>query len=304
MRFPALVVAVLSAVTVGITVARYIEQPAVLVCRELNRTAIIDGREFDIEWIGAESITVQTAGQPELPAVLQVPLTDYTCRGEYHFPVKGPAMVASVPAGHSHRFANAQEFALDIFDIRRFPAGNLSSSAVPNETVIIGSDQAADYYIYGREILAIGDGIVVDTADGFPDELAANPQDYFAPRIERLTPELLSLGVTMANITAGNYILIDHENGEYSRYCHLNADIRVASGDRVTRGQVIATAGNSGNSTEPHLHLELLDSADFMTANGLPIVFANLPLGSALDSPFFGEKNSLIFSEFIFLYTQ
>jgi len=61
-RLPALVVAALFAATVGITVARFVHQPAVLVCRELNRTAIIDGREFDIEWIGADSITVQTAG--------------------------------------------------------------------------------------------------------------------------------------------------------------------------------------------------------------------------------------------------
>jgi hypothetical protein len=55
---------------------------------------------------------------------------------------------------------------------------------------------------------------------------------------------------------------------------------------------------------EPHLHLELLDSADYLTANGLPIVFSNLNLARALESPSFGEKNSLVFSEFIFVFSD
>ena len=131
-----------------------------------------------------------------------------------------------------------------------------------------------------------------------------NPQEFFIPRIERLTPDLLAKGVSLANINGGNFIVIDHGNGEYSRYCHLRSDLRVEAGDKVKRGQVIALVGNSGNSMEPHLHLELLDSADNATANGLPVVFTDLQLANALESPTFGEKNSLIFSEFIFTYAR
>ena len=49
---------------------------------------------------------------------------------------------------------------------------------------------------------------------------------------------------------------------------------------------------------------ELLDSPDYLTANGLPIVFANLDLASALDSPGFSAMNSFVFSEFIFVISE
>jgi murein DD-endopeptidase MepM/ murein hydrolase activator NlpD len=56
--------------------------------------------------------------------------------------------------------------------------------------------------------------------------------------------------------TAGNMIIIDHGNNVQTKYFHLNERyIRV--GQRVTRGQVIGTVGNTGNSTGPHLHYEV-----------------------------------------------
>lgn len=62
--------------------------------------------------------------------------------------------------------------------------------------------------------------------------------------------------------SAGNYIVINHENGYKTRYLH-NASNIVSVGDRVSRGQVIGYLGNTGNSTGPHLHFEIL-------LNGVP----------------------------------
>jgi murein DD-endopeptidase MepM/ murein hydrolase activator NlpD len=55
----------------------------------------------------------------------------------------------------------------------------------------------------------------------------------------------------------GNCILIDHGNGMKTRYAHLSG-YNVKVGDIVTRGEQIGRAGNTGNSTGPHLHFEVI----------------------------------------------
>jgi len=60
------------------------------------------------------------------------------------------------------------------------------------------------------------------------------------------------------NDTFGNYVKIKHSNGTYSYYGHLLHDsIKVSVGQTVTKGQVIATMGSSGNSSGKHLHFEV-----------------------------------------------
>ncbi len=54
----------------------------------------------------------------------------------------------------------------------------------------------------------------------------------------------------------GNYVTINHQNGYKTRYAH-NSEILVQTNDIVTRGQVIAKSGSTGNSTGPHLHFEI-----------------------------------------------
>lgn len=68
----------------------------------------------------------------------------------------------------------------------------------------------------------------------------------------------------------GNHIVLDLGDGAYAVLAHLRRrSSKVAVGDRVTEGQTLAECGNSGNSSEPHVHFQLMDSADITSARGL-----------------------------------
>ena len=70
---------------------------------------------------------------------------------------------------------------------------------------------------------------------------------------------------------AGNHVNLDLGGGVFAMYAHLQpGSIRVKVGDRVSRGQVLGLVGNSGNSTEPHLHFQLMDRNSPLGSEGLP----------------------------------
>lgn len=101
--------------------------------------------------------------------------------------------------------------------------------------------ESAAYYCYGREILAPADGFVVALYTDAPDS-----------PINKRRP------VCAADDLRGNFVLLNHGSGVYSLLCHLKpGSIYVHVGQAVARGERIARCGNSGNTTEPHLHFQL-----------------------------------------------
>ena len=118
-------------------------------------------------------------------------------------------------------------------------------------------DVNASYLAYGAEVIAVADGVISSTRDGLPDG----------------TPPFNPPGATVKN-AAGNYIMQDIGNGHFAFYAHLvPGGLLVKQGDRVTRGQVLAVLGNSGNSSEAHLHFHVSDANDPLVSEGLPFVF-------------------------------
>jgi murein DD-endopeptidase MepM/ murein hydrolase activator NlpD len=66
---------------------------------------------------------------------------------------------------------------------------------------------------------------------------------------------------------------LEHRDG-YVVLAHLRAgSIRVAQGESVVAGSELAACGNSGNSTQPHVHVQTMDAAEPFTARGLPMSF-------------------------------
>lgn len=127
----------------------------------------------------------------------------------------------------------------------------------------------SDFYCYGKEILAPADGVIVEAEDGNPESAIA----------------LDGKIINNARDIRGNYLLIHHSDSEFSLLAHLKPDsIRVSVGDSVKRGQILAQCGNSGNSTEPHLHFHLQKGRSFFSSPGLPVSFENITVELFSDS--------------------
>lgn len=110
------------------------------------------------------------------------------------------------------------------------------------------------YTIYGKPVLAVADGTVVTAINDQPDV----PPGSFPPG---MTPDQAD----------GNAVILDLGSGNYALYAHMQpGSIRVAVGDKVTRGQVLGLVGNSGNTLAPHLHFQMMDSPRSLASNGLP----------------------------------
>lgn len=119
-----------------------------------------------------------------------------------------------------------------------------------------------DYYAFGQPILAPADGTVVRVRDGVRDYPSPLPR---SGRIDWLTRDF-----------RGNFVVIDHGHSEYSFLTHLQrASICVRLGENVKRGQRIGLCGNSGHSTEPHLHFHVQDHPDMFLAVSLPVRFSD-----------------------------
>jgi len=187
---------------------------------------------------------------------------------EYDFPLTGSWYVGAAPSLHSHhRWAVPEEFALDLVAL----GGS-------GQTHKGDGSKLDDYYDYGRDVLAVADGVVIEVVS---DQIEANDrlkrpgesEEDFEQRTIAGQNELLARGY---KAVIGNFVVIQHAGGEFSDYAHLRqGSVKVKAGDKVTRGQVIAQVGHTGNTTEPHLHFQLTDGPDPLYSRGLPIVFRN-----------------------------
>lgn len=110
-----------------------------------------------------------------------------------------------------------------------------------------------DYFSFGREVLAPADGTVTDVIDGVRDNVPGSMNPYSA---------------------VGNAVFIEHREHEVSMLAHLKlGSIKVKVGDKVKAGQVIGLCGNSGNSSQPHLHYHLQNTPVIQDGTGIKCYF-------------------------------
>lgn len=111
-----------------------------------------------------------------------------------------------------------------------------------------------DYLAYDAPLLAVADGTVMAVVSDKQDE---------PPHQVNQTLTLDQLG--------GNYVIIDIGDGNYAFYAHMiPGSASVKAGDKVSRGQVIGNLGNSGNTTEAHLHFHVTRAPVPLSGDNVP----------------------------------
>jgi len=110
-----------------------------------------------------------------------------------------------------------------------------------------------DYYAFGKELIAPCDGEIVLVVDGVKDNVPGVLNPVYIP---------------------GNTIIIKTENNEYLFFAHFKQhSIKVEQGQKIKQGQLLGLCGNSGNSSEPHLHFHIQNVEDFNNATGIKCYF-------------------------------
>lgn len=110
-----------------------------------------------------------------------------------------------------------------------------------------------DYYAFGQTILAPCDAEVVAAVDGIKDNIPGKFNPIYIP---------------------GNTVILKTSNNEFLFFAHFKQhSIRVKEGQKIRQGEVLGLCGNSGNSSEPHLHFHIQNVEDMNVATGAKCYF-------------------------------
>jgi len=152
----------------------------------------------------------------------------------------------------SGRLDNSQRFAIDWIQLG--DQGEVySGDRTDNES----------YVSYGAPVYAVADGTVTSTLDTV---------DAGTPGILPANDPVLGPQITIESVD-GNNVILDLGDGVWAMYAHLQrGSLRVEPGERVTKGQLLAVLGNTGNSNAPHLHFQLMNGPSILQADSLPYV--------------------------------
>ena len=163
----------------------------------------------------------------------------------FRLPLDGPVTVAwggADAAVNYHVFLPDQRWAYDLLVARE------------GESFRGDGTELDDYYGYTLPVLAPASGVVFAAHDGEPD---------------------IAIGARRWGLAGlGNHVGIEVAPNEYLFIGHLQpGSVRVQVGDHVTVGQRLGRVGNSGNSSEPHVHLHLQDTPRPYFGEGIPFYF-------------------------------
>ena len=135
-----------------------------------------------------------------------------------------------------------------------------------NKTYERSGTRNEDYFAFGQSIFAVCDAEVVEVITGVDDNKP---------------------GVMNSAQPLGNAVVLKTANDEYIFYAHFEkGTIKVEEGDMVRKGQLLGNCGNSGNSSEAHLHLHIQDGPDLFSDVGAKCYFEEIVVNGELKSDY------------------
>lgn len=130
-----------------------------------------------------------------------------------------------------------------------------------------------DYYAFGKELIAPCDAEVVLAVDGIKDNIPGELNPIYIP---------------------GNTVILKTKNNEFLFFAHFKQNsIIVKEGQKVSQGELLGLCGNSGNSTEAHLHFHIQNVENMTKATGAKSYFSKIFVNGVLRtdySPIKGER--------------
>jgi hypothetical protein len=210
--------------------------------------------------------TLTVSVPPGLPVPSQITSTGAFARVDQRAPtvlgppLRGPGWIAfgSCCDGPHRRALQPVNGALKLG--QRF-AIDWNGSDAERRLVVGDPDVNTSWVYFGKPVLAVADARVVAAVDRYPDQIPNNP------------------GPVTLESADGNHVILRLGPRRYVGYAHLRrGSVRVTRGQPVRRGQVIGELGNSGSSTGPHLHMQMMTRPSLVFADGLPMVFDRFEL--------------------------
>jgi hypothetical protein len=215
--------------------------------------------------------TIDVASMPvsnDWPLVIQSPV-----RGDHWLALNGPSNTSihrrAILVVYGQPYVG-QRYAIDWVQVDEHGATHHGDKS-----------ENRNYYCYNQPIHAVAAGKIVEVHDGVPLNV---------PNSGKLATQ-----ITWDSLP-GNHIIEDLGGGHFAAYAHLvPGSIKVKQGDRVHAGEVIAHLGNTGNSSEPHLHFQLCDAPSFIKSEGLPFAIAKFTRVDYKTEKLTGGQDTLVF---------
>ncbi|MGB5430709.1 peptidoglycan DD-metalloendopeptidase family protein [Eudoraea sp.] len=155
-----------------------------------------------------------------------------------------------------------QQYAYDILKVEN--GASYDANPLLNES----------YFAFGEDIIAPCDARVVKVIDGVPDNIPGETNE------QQLT---------------GNTIVLRTDRDEYVLLAHLmKGSIFVEEGQDIRKGEILAKCGNSGNSTEAHLHISLQNAPDMEDSIGAKLYFDRIEVNGEIRLDYLPVKEDFI----------
>jgi murein DD-endopeptidase len=143
-------------------------------------------------------------------------------------------------------------------------------------------DRNESYFCYDQPIYSAAAGKVVDMADDLKENVP-HSGTYAYP-----------IG---ADNAAGNHVVVEIAPRRYALYAHMRpGTVRVKTGDLVGVGDLLGRVGNTGSSTEPHMHMHIDNRASFLAGNSVPYEFNSFDASGPVDANV-SSPNAISFGE-------